>query len=348
MMMLTTLLALFADTATGALHTHNSYQHMDLPVIDMAPFVYPKSFKDADREKILRHWDKGMSKFGMVTIINHGVKHSQLEKTNQYTKAFFKMENDLKMEFHQHPDNGPSGFTPPGYEHVAHGEKGTHAGAHEIETFVFRHGVNSPDILPDKPEGFSDVMKKYHYAMEKLLKKIMKLSALSLGLDENFFNSFYSWGPCKGCDLRLAYYPVLAEDEESYGAHSDFTGFTILQNEWTVGGLEALNHKNEWVHIDPVPNSLVVNAGELITRWTNDRWKSPVHRVHGDTQTYHRDRYTTVFYSGPDHDKIIEPLETCVKDGKPHYEPIAAGEHLRQRLARFNSPRLAAPEHGEL
>lgn len=204
--------------------------------------------------------------------------------------------------------------------------------------------------------------------------------------DLMFFERFYdeslqeNAGKGKnGNALRLAYYPaspdrdiddtsteLLQENALRYGAHTDYQGFTILRpdkRDWhtvtasyrgadatcNCGGLEVyLRTLEMWksVKVDPSLNVLVVNVGDLMQRWTNDRWHSPLHRVVSPANQSNMPvpRQAIVFFSGPLSDVEVSPLAVSqtaliptVDAEAPRYPPIRSGEHLLLKIARSNT-----------
>lgn len=183
-----------------------------------------------------------------------------------------------------------------------------------------------------------------------------------------------------GNALRLAHYPaspdrdvddassteITKENELRYGAHTDYQGFTILRpdkRDWhtvttsyrgaditcNCGGLEVYFRTLEmWksVKVDPSLNVLVVNVGDLMQRWTNDRWHSPLHRVvsPANQSTMPVPRQAIVFFSGPLSEVEVSPLSLSQTGSNPtadaeapRYPPIRSGEHLLLKIARSNT-----------
>ena len=177
----------------------------------------------------------------------------------------------------------------------------------------------------------------------------MELAATALDLPPDYFVTEGGYAK-PGCTLRLAHYletpPAGAEVNQSrYNAHSDYDGFTFLSREALQGGLEIrLQEEGEWVAVAPPPGCLVVNIGDLLARWSNDRWKAALHRV--ATPSASDERHTTdsqlsvVFFSGPHPDTVIDclPSEKCRGLGYDNggggavYPIVTAGEHTRKKL----------------
>ena len=165
----------------------------------------------------------------------------------------------------------------------------------------------------------------------------MEISEEALGLPKGYFSPFFT---PPGNAFRLAYYPAQdkkkpADKQMRFGAHTDYTGFTLLKQDDEVGGLEVFNAEKEtWIPVKIVENSFVVNAGDFIQRWTNDHWISNLHRVvNPPADKCHKDRLSLVFFTGPNDDATVAPIkELCGKDELVKYEPVLAKDYLFQKL----------------
>ena len=143
-------------------------------------------------------------------------------------------------------------------------------------------------------------------------------------------------------DARAAaacFLPLTAASGHVTGAHTDYTGFTILRQDPSVSGLEAQTRDGEWHAVPPRPGGFVVNAGDLIQVWTNDRWRSPPHRVVNPPPGLARKgRLSLVFFTGPADETVIEALPGTFGEGRPkRYEPVSARGHLLKKLGLSNT-----------
>ncbi len=178
----------------------------------------------------------------------------------------------------------------------------------------------------------------YADAAYSLGQRLMRLSAAALGLSEDFFEELYTPMQHK---LRLAYYPeqvVPPEPGQLRNApHTDFAGFTILLQDNAPGGLQVLMANGKWIDVPGVPGTLVINTGDLLQRWTNDRWVSNVHRVvnpPADAGGSSR-RLSIVFFTGPREDAEIKCLPGCTSAARSaRYAPILARDHIREKVLR--------------
>jgi hypothetical protein len=126
-----------------------------------------------------------------------------------------------------------------------------------------------------------------------------------------------------------------SDDRAARRAASDYLGFTILRQDHAPGGLRVRLEDDDWVDVTPVPHAFAVNFGELLSRWTNDRWKANIHRVVNPPRNLDRSarRLSIAFFTGPNHDAIIECLPTCrIADAPPKYPPIRAWDHFIDKV----------------
>jgi isopenicillin N synthase-like dioxygenase len=188
--------------------------------------------------------------------------------------------------------------------------------------------MSGPNVWPEFP-SFKETVGEYYAEILKLARRLIRLFALVLDLPETFFDKFVSTPGAMG---RLLHYPPqAANDPEALGigAHTDIECFTILC-QGTVPALQILNAKGEWIQAPPIPGSFVVNIGDMLARWTNDKFISTVHRVWNITG---KERYSIPFFFGANYDAVISTLESCLTDGQTKYEPVLAGDYVYKRLA---------------
>jgi isopenicillin N synthase-like dioxygenase len=129
--------------------------------------------------------------------------------------------------------------------------------------------------------------------------------------------------------MRLLHYPpqTIITDEEQLGcgAHTDYECFTLLSQS-NQSGLQVLNNKGEWINAKPIENTFVVNIGDLMQRWTDDQFKSTIHRVINTSGTT---RYSIPLFFGPDYFAEIKSLS---HNQISKYSTVIAGEYLTSRF----------------
>lgn len=137
---------------------------------------------------------------------------------------------------------------------------------------------------------------------------------------------------------RIIHYPPQSPNDPTalgIGAHTDIECFTIL-SPGPIPALQILNSEGEWIQAPPISGTFVVNIGDMLARWTNDRFISTVHRVWNVTG---EERYSIPFFMGVNYDAVIETLEGCLERGEEgKYGPVVAGDYVYERLAASRLP----------
>jgi isopenicillin N synthase-like dioxygenase len=244
----------------------------------------------------------------------------------------------------------PRGYKPVGYEALGHGNANMtppdlkeyyHLGRErwpDEPYFTSAEGRRYfvPNVWPSRPAGFAEAAERYYGAMERLVGELMCLIALGLGLDEHFFDDKIDKHITA---MRLNFYPELKEPpapgQLRGGAHTDYGLLTILNGENVPGGLQVETRKGEWLDVETDPDTFVVNIGDLLMRWTNDRWVSNVHRVvTPPAAAAGAKRLSIAFFHHPNYDAVIE----CIcPPGEAKYPPVRSGEYrdLKYRQTRL-------------
>ena len=161
--------------------------------------------------------------------------------------------------------------------------------------------------------------------MLSLGNRLLRGFALSLRFDEMFFldkfNHAAGW-------LRLLHYPpqqrIEADRRIGQGAHTDYECFTMLAQDGS-GALQVQNLGGEWIMAPPIPGTFVINIADLMARWSNDIFRSTMHRV---VNFSGKDRYSIPFFLGPNADTEVSCLPTCVQEGATPKSSAGEGERL--------------------
>jgi isopenicillin N synthase-like dioxygenase len=206
----------------------------------------------------------------------------------------------------------------------------------------------APNVWPRRPDGFRETWTEYYRALERLAATIMRIFALALALPEGVFGDKTD-RHISG--IRVLNYPDQPSDplpgQLRAGPHTDYGAVTILKSENAPGGLQVLNRRSEWVDVVAVTDSFVLNIGDLMQHWTNDRWISTMHRVVNPARdaALGSRRQSIVFFHQPNYDAVIECLPSCCgPDDPPRYAPVTSGQH---RLSKFLKGVGAAPPAAE-
>src|SRR3954449_6419438 len=183
------------------------------------------------------------------------------------------------------------------------------------------HGLNQwPNDLP----GFRETALDYMRTLETLCRRLVTLYALALDLPADFFDSCFAR---PHLILRMSRYPVIDEADEALASlvpHTD-SGFMTLLPPNPVPGLSILLPSGRWIDAPGIDGAFVVNGGDILHRWTNERFLSTPHRVRNVSGQV---RYAVPFFCDPDHDTIIESLPSCHSADTPaKYPPIRFGDY---------------------
>ena len=197
----------------------------------------------------------------------------------------------------------------------------------------------SPTLWPAALPDLKPAWTAYYDAMRELGNRLMSLLARGLGLPPGFFADKTADGPNA---LRAINYPARdvapLPGQLRAGAHTDYGTVTILRQD-AVGGLEVLDRAGRWTGVESVPGALVINIGDLMARWTNDRWQSTLHRVvdpaDPDPSAATARRQSMPYFQNANWSAAISCLPTCLEPGEqPRYEPVLAGPHLMSKFRR--------------
>jgi isopenicillin N synthase-like dioxygenase len=207
----------------------------------------------------------------------------------------------------------------------------------ETLQFLNLHGAAQPkSAWPEIVHPLWQDARTYALEAAALSRRLLRLSAMALDLPETYFEPFYSNMTTK---IRFVFYPDQLDEplpnQLRNAPHTDFNGFTILRSDAAPGGLQVKVGDDEWLDVLPVDDALVINAGDLIQRWTNDRWRSNVHRVINPPRstTGSTRRLSIVFFTGPNADAEIACIPSCIPAAEAaRYAPIIAGEHLKEKV----------------
>lgn len=190
--------------------------------------------------------------------------------------------------------------------------------------------IRSPSLWPAELPELRPAWEAYFQALSDVAERLMSVMALALDLPADRFASLID-RPITS--MRAINYPALAGERDAAslraGAHSDYGTLTILRTD-DVAGLEIQQPDGTWSAVASEPDTFVVNLGDSIAQWTNDRWRSTVHRV---ALTSHEQRQSFAFFHMANWDAVIECLPTCLDaDEPPRHAPVAAGPWLMQKF----------------
>ncbi len=193
---------------------------------------------------------------------------------------------------------------------------------------------NDPDVVAGLPlcganqwpalSGFREAIVNYTAMIQGVGEVMLRIVAVAMGASERFFEPYY-----QRCMLRgqLLCYPPTDNHPEQFGVapHSDFGCITLLLQE--TAGLEVLFPNGEWVAAPPMDNTLVINVGDLLERWSNNKLPSTKHRVRNLSTNA---RYSIAMFYDPGPAAVIDPAE-LVPNETAAFPAVTAAEYILAR-----------------
>lgn len=322
-------------------------------MIDLRPYFEGTA---AERAAVARQVDDTCREIGFLVVTGHRVPVDAVEELEALTRAFFALPLEEKLLVAGPPGDtfvaySPLGDPRPGDDPRAPSRPNLrevfHTSRFDTPEEALAHGyppevVGSlpPNRWPQRPAGFEAAWKRYFVEMEALAGRMLGLFAVALGLDEAHFEPYidrHLGNLAANCYVEQ---PVAPEPGRlRIVEHVDFSTLTLLYQDDGPGGLQVRRRDGTWVDVPHVPGGYVVNVGDVLARWTNDRWVATPHRVRNPGPAHANTRRLSIpFFHLPNHDAVLQPLPTCVDEDHPaRYGAVVAGEWIMARRARIDT-----------
>jgi isopenicillin N synthase-like dioxygenase len=317
---------------------------MTVPVVDIS----------ADPAKVGAELDEICRTTGFFQITGHGIDNGVAGAAWTMATRFFDLPLADKLSVARPTPDYPYGYIPLAGESLSQSMTAAPTDAvaappdlkevfnigpvtapDHVMTDPDEASVYSPNLWPAALPELREAWTTYYTAMSALGARLMSLFARGLGLVPEFFADKIDHQPNA---LRAINYPERDEaplpGQLRAGAHTDYGTLTILRQD-AVGGLEVLDAGGSWTGVESVPGAFVINIGDLMARWTNDQWRSTLHRVvdpPGAAASPAR-RQSMPYFQNANWSAEITCLPTCLAAGETaKYAPVLAGPHL---MAKF-------------
>jgi isopenicillin N synthase-like dioxygenase len=313
--------------------------HTEVPVIDVSRAT------SGGAERIGLAIDRTFREIGFITIVGHGVSRKAIEDVETVTREFFDLPVAEKMKARSRVGKGNRGFIAEGVE--AADEKPDLKESYAIGRLqplpeggktADAAGKLEPNIWPAHPPAFKAAFEAYYREMEALSFRLLTLFEIGLKLPPGYLAPLFSE---HASILRVHYYPkqkvVPLPGQIRIGAHTDYGAFTILKVKKAPGarGFQVLSKQDHWIDVEPHDDSFLINIGDLMMTWTNDKWQSNMHRViNPKDESENVARYSVPFFVQPNFDALIECIPSCLDPGeRPKHPPITAGDYRAKKMA---------------
>ena len=310
-----------------------------VPIIDLTPWFHGSA---QDRARVAAQVDEALREIGFLLITGHEVPAAMRDDIRTAARRFFALPDPVKRRYAA--TIGERGWLPPGVEANGYAE-GTETPPDLKETYAV--GADQPtgdpevdadwflpNVYPEEVPELAALVSDYLDRMRSLADELLVVCATALELPGDFFTSRAGH---PSYTMNINWYPPLSRLGEPepgqfrIGPHTDFGTVTILDRQAGVGGLQVWSEDGGWVNAPYVEDSFTINIGDLLARWTGDRWKSNRHRVlPPDASAPDEELVSLIYFYEVDPDARVESLPAPI--GAVTYEPVRAADYLLDKL----------------
>jgi isopenicillin N synthase-like dioxygenase len=288
-----------------------------------------------DRSRFVDQFFNGLKDYGFIVLKDHPIPDALLNKAYNLVQELFALSTTEKMQYAIADKGFQRGYTPFGKEHAKDSpvmdlKEFWHVGRDLAPGH--RYAGNYPaNIWPKEIPEFQKVLTQIFKSLDETGKVMLEALTLPLEIPKSYFADRVSDG---NSILRLLHYPPIPEGSDPRclraAPHEDINLITILVSA-TTSGLQLKDRDGTWLPIESDPNSLVVDAGDMLARITNDVIPSTTHQV-VNPEGPNGPRYSMPFFMHPNPDAVLSCLPSCEGATGAKYPPITSEEFLFQRL----------------
>ncbi len=293
---------------------------------------------DPDRKlKFIKEIGSAYENIGFVALKGHFLDESLVERLYSEIRNFFALPVDTKRKYEIPGIGGQRGYVSFGKESA----KGKKEGDLKEFWHFGQYVENNPKLKAEYPSnveveelpGFNKVGRETYRMLEKTARYVLRALALHLDLEETYFDEYIHNG---NSILRPIHYPPITQEPKNAvraAAHGDINLITLLMGA-QGRGLQVQNHEGDWIDAIAEPDELMINVGDMLSRHTNNKLKSTIHRVvNPPRELWGTSRYSIPFFMHPISEMKLDVLESCIDEDNPkQFDDITAGEFLNERL----------------
>ncbi|KAK1159816.1 hypothetical protein AOXY_G21240 [Acipenser oxyrinchus oxyrinchus] len=305
---------------------------MDIPVVNFNAYKLGEDqIPDERLSVMIEEIKQAFSGNGFVYLENTGIEQQEVNRVMDVSKKFFHLPEDTKKLCTRNSDHENfNGWVSTETERLSPQRPGDLKEAFNVSAIDSELKWPSDAAIPE----FQEVLDSFFRRCKALALRVLEVTALSLGLERDFFVSKHRLiGSNKNCTtLRTLYYPPLQKltvkpNQVRCGEHSDYGSLTLLFQDES-GGLEVMNRSGQYISAPCIPGTVLVNIADLMQRWTSDVLVSTFHRVLlPPDDKMNTSRQSVAFFVHPDKDEII----SCC-DGSNKYPPVNALQYVMGRV----------------
>ncbi|MBS1550194.1 MAG: isopenicillin N synthase family oxygenase [Bacteroidetes bacterium] len=305
-----------------------------IPSVDLRDFL---SDNPERKQKFVNEIGKAYEEIGFVALKGHFLNDDLVSNLYQQVQQFFNLPLETKQQYEIPGIGGQRGYVGFGKETAKGFKKGDlkefwHFGQYLEGNSKYQTEYPENVTVTELPQ-FNEIGKETYKMLEKTGQYVLRALALYLGLNELYFDSYIAEG---NSILRPIHYPPITsepDDAVRAAAHGDINLITLLMGAQGKG-LQVQNHDGEWIDAIAAPDELMINVGDMLSRHSNNKLKSTIHRVvNPPRELWTTSRYSIPFFMHPVSEMKLNALENCIDDNHPKlFDDITAGEFLRERL----------------
>jgi isopenicillin N synthase-like dioxygenase len=325
-----------------------------IPTIDMSPL---RGDNEIAKREVARQIDAACTDTGFFLVAGHGIASEQIEATRQCAIDFFALPVEEKMRVQRPPTKISRGYNWLGDRSVAYSmgqvappdiQEAFAIGPERVADLASRVDKTSaqmyaPNIWPERPRDFKRIMLSYYDAVQGLASHVLRAMAMALDIDESDFAEKFDR---QASVARIIRYPAVTQaplpGQLRAGHHTDYGAITFVRGDDVPGGLQVKHRRGEWIDVHIPRDTFCCNIGDMLMRWSNDRWVSTLHRVAvPPPDAKPTDRISLVFFEYPNPDAVIRCFPSCVGAAEK-YPPITVAEHYLGKFMKAAHSRLDA------
>ena len=308
--------------------------------MDRIPSVDLKDFLSEDpnrKQKFIDEIGKAYQDIGFVALKGHFLDDELVDRLYAEVKNFFELPLEVKESYEIPGIGGQRGYVSFGKESAKGKKEGDlkefwHFGQYVEDDEERKNEYPANVEVKELPE-FNKVGKETYQMLEKTAKYVLRALALHLDLEETYFDNYIHNG---NSILRPIHYPPITQEPKNAvraAAHGDINLITLLMGA-QGRGLQVQRHDGEWLDAIAEPDELMINVGDMLSRHSNNKLKSTIHRVvNPPRELWGTSRYSIPFFMHPISEMKLDVLDSCVDEDNPKlYDDISAGEFLNERL----------------
>lgn len=305
-----------------------------IPSVNLADFL---SEDPSRKQNFVNAIGQAYENIGFVALKGHFLDDTLVDKLYTEIKHFFNLPVEIKQKYEIPGIGGQRGYVSFGKESAKGKKEGDlkefwHFGQYVENNDTLEKEYPKNVTVEELPE-FNSTGKEAYKMLEKTAKYVLRALALYLGLEEAYFDHYIHNG---NSILRPIHYPPITQEPKDAvraAAHGDINLITLLMGA-QGRGLQVQNHKGEWIDAIAQPDELMINVGDMLSRHTNNKLKSTIHRVvNPPKELWGTSRYSIPFFMHPISSMKLNVLENCIDEQNPKaFDDITAGDFLTERL----------------